>query len=209
MQQSANMDRKSLHKSITRGHLKPGVLMSQSIIHLIIDFCFNFHRYADSDTLIPFLFIVLSWQQDCPASFHFNSLDYRRRERWAEYSRGCESRCKKTVLHLDFLSHPAAHSSPKLYIITTTCAPRETVWNLIAIGNIRSKNPGVIEGFLFQFPRIPQVLLALFLSHQWGIHFHSGEKTDPVISNLLGGRGDGFTGSIITCYMERSIMKYE
>lgn len=38
MQQSANMDRKSLHKSITRGHLKPGVPMSQSIIHLIIDF---------------------------------------------------------------------------------------------------------------------------------------------------------------------------
>ncbi len=36
-----------------------------------------------------------------------------------------------------------------------------------------------------------------------------GEKTDPVISNLLGGRGDGFTGSIITCYMERSIMEYE
>lgn len=46
-------------------------------------------------------------------------------------------------------------------------------------------------------------------SRHWGIHFHSGEKTEPVISNLLGGRGDGFTGSIITCYMERSIMAYE
>lgn len=67
----------------------------------------------------------------------------------------------------------------------------------------------MIEGFLFQFARIAQVLLAFsfFLSHQWGIHFHSGEKTEPVISNLLG--GDGFSGSIITCYMERSIMKYE
>lgn len=73
MQQSANMERKSLHKFITRGHLKPGVLMSQSIIHLIIDFCFNFHCYADSDTLISFLFIPLSRQQECPASFHFNS----------------------------------------------------------------------------------------------------------------------------------------
>lgn len=38
MQQSADMDRKSLHKSITRGHLKPGVLVSQFVIQLIIYF---------------------------------------------------------------------------------------------------------------------------------------------------------------------------
>lgn len=37
-QLSANIDRKWLHKSITRGHLKPGVLVLQCIIHLIIDF---------------------------------------------------------------------------------------------------------------------------------------------------------------------------
>lgn len=73
MQQSANMDRKSLHKSITRGHLKPGVLMPQCIIHLIIDFYFNFHRHADLDALIPFLFTALSWQQEHPTSFHFSS----------------------------------------------------------------------------------------------------------------------------------------
>ncbi len=67
------MERKLLHKSITRGHLKPGVLLPQCIIHLIIDFDFNFPRYADPDALIPFLFIALSWQQDRPTSFHFNS----------------------------------------------------------------------------------------------------------------------------------------
>lgn len=38
MQQSADTDRKSLHKSITRGHLKPGVLVSQFVIQLIIYF---------------------------------------------------------------------------------------------------------------------------------------------------------------------------
>ena len=89
---------------------------------------------------------------------------------------------------------------------------RETVRNLIAIGNIRSKNPGVIEGFLFQFPRIPQVLLApffFFYPISGAYIFIQGKKTDPVISNLLEGRGDGFSGSIITCYMERSIMEYE
>lgn len=57
-----------------------------------------------------------------------------------------------------------------------------------------------------------EVLVPLFFvphpARQKGIHFHSGEKTEPVISNLLGGRRDGFTGSIITCYMERSIMEY-
>lgn len=72
MQHSANMDRKSLHKSITRGHLNPGVLMPQCIIHLIIDFYFNFHRYANPGTLIPLLFIALSWQQEHPTSFRFN-----------------------------------------------------------------------------------------------------------------------------------------
>lgn len=72
MQQSANMDRKSLHKSITSGDLKPGVLMPQCIIHLILDFYFNFHRCANPDTLIPFLFTVLSWQQEHPTSFHLN-----------------------------------------------------------------------------------------------------------------------------------------
>lgn len=71
MQESANTDRKSLQKSITRGHLKPGVLMPQCIIHLIIDFRFNFHRYVNPDALIPFLFIALSWQQEHPISFHF------------------------------------------------------------------------------------------------------------------------------------------
>ena len=71
MQQSANMEGKSLQKSITRGHLKPGVLMPQCIIHLIIDFCINFHRYVNPDALIPFLFIALSWQQEHPTSFHF------------------------------------------------------------------------------------------------------------------------------------------
>lgn len=35
---SANTDRKWLHKSFTASHLKPGVLMPQSIIYLLIDF---------------------------------------------------------------------------------------------------------------------------------------------------------------------------
>lgn len=68
------------------------------------------------------------------------------------------------------------------------------------------------EGFVFQFSRMPQVLEALFFIPSVGHTFPfegRKKKTDPVISNLLAGRGDGFTGSIITCYTERSIMEYE
>lgn len=69
--------------------------------------------------------------------------------------------------------------------------------------------------FNFQ-PRPPPKFQSLsFPSHQWGHTFpfegaeERRKKTHPVISNLLGGRGDGFTGTIITCYMKRSIMEYE
>lgn len=102
--------------------------------------------------------------------------DRRRRGRVEEC---CESRCKNTFLHLNFLSHHAAHSSPKLYIITTLCVPRETVWNLIAIGNIRSKSPGMIESFVFQFPRIPQVLVTLFFIPSVGHTFQFRGKNRP------------------------------
>lgn len=157
--------------------------MAQYMINLSRDLYFHFCRYGDPDALIPFMFMPLSWQEGHPTSFQFNSKKQRgkmrRGEEGGEYSGCCESRCKNIFFHFNFLSHPAAHSSPKLYIITTICAPRETVWNLIAIGNIRSKSPGMIEGFVFQFPRIPQVLVALFFIPSVGHTFPFRGKNRP------------------------------
>lgn len=66
----------------------------------------------------------------------------------------------------------------------------------------------MIEGFVFQFPRIAQVLVTPFFILSVGHTFPFSGKNRPGNIQLLGGRGDGLTGSIITCYMERSIMDY-
>lgn len=53
------------------------------------------------------------------------------------------SRCKriKKSHYLESLWHPANHSNNKVCIIRRICTPRETAWNLIAIGYIHSMTP--------------------------------------------------------------------
>lgn len=53
------------------------------------------------------------------------------------------------------------------------------------------------------------LLVILYRITRAYIFIQWGKKTDPVISNLLEGSGDGFTGSIITRYTERGIVEYE
>lgn len=138
--------------------------MKQCIIYLKTNFFLNLHFVANPEFSIPLYFHCVVLATGAPRYFLME---------WMFSKAGA----KKTFLYSDFMSHPAAYSTPKLSIIITICAPRRSVWNLIAIGNILSKSPAVIESFLFQFPRILQLLLALFFSsHQWSIHFHSRDK---------------------------------
>lgn len=134
-----------------------GVFTAQCMIHLSRNYYFNFCRFGDPDALI---------------SVHDYGIVWPKEDRFQQSRKMLWKQVQKFLL-LDFLSHPVACSSPKLNIITTICAP-----NLIAIGKIRRKSSGMIEGFAFQFPRISQVL-ALFFIPSEGHTFSFRGKNRP------------------------------